>query len=93
MEVRADPSRVQRRTYKIHTWRVVNITSVVGVMKMGNIVPRVGLEPTSLAFRGQCAVITPCSLPAVTTIPMLTCVRSSLPQSLVLTTTLGYSKD
>ena len=23
---------------------------VVGVMKMGNIVPRVGIEPTSLAF-------------------------------------------
>ena len=26
---------------------------VVGVMKMGNIVPRAGLEPTSLAFRAS----------------------------------------
>ena len=25
-------------------------TSVVGVMKMGNMVPRVGIEPTSLTF-------------------------------------------
>ena len=25
-------------------------TSLIGVMKMGNIVPRAGLEPTSLAF-------------------------------------------
>ena len=27
--------------------------SVVGVMKRGNIVPRVGIEPTSLAFRAS----------------------------------------
>ena len=29
---------------------MVTATSVVGVMQMGNIVPRAGLEPTSLAF-------------------------------------------
>ena len=28
-------------------------TSVVGVMKMGNIVSRMGLEPTSLAFQAS----------------------------------------
>ena len=29
---------------------MVMATSVMGVMKMGNTVPRAGLEPTSLAF-------------------------------------------
>ena len=42
--------------FKNHTacslYRILVIaTSVVGVMKMGNIVPRMGREPTSLAFR------------------------------------------
>ena len=36
-----------RSLYRI----LVTATSVMGVMKMGNIVPRAGLEPTSLAFR------------------------------------------
>ena len=30
---------------------MVTVTSIVGVMKMGNTVPRAGIEPTSLAFR------------------------------------------
>ena len=43
----------------------------MGVMKMGNTVPREGgLEPTSLAFGGQCATITPHMFPGITTIPM-----------------------
>ena len=29
------------------------VISVVGVMKMGNIVPRAGFEPTSLAFQAS----------------------------------------
>ena len=48
----------------------------MGVMKMGNILPRAELEPTSLAFWAsvllQCAyysvLITPYKLPDVTTI-------------------------
>ena len=28
-------------------------TSIVGVMKMGNIVPRYGIEPTSLSFQAS----------------------------------------
>ena len=28
-------------------------TSVIGVMKMVNIVPRVGIEPTSMEFRAR----------------------------------------
>ena len=38
--------------------------------KMGNIVPRAGIEPASLAFQ---ASVLPCKLPDVTTIPMPTC--------------------
>ena len=48
------------------------VTSVVGMMKMGNIVPRVKIEPIS----GQCATITPRRLPDVTTIhPHLLCMQ------------------
>ena len=36
---------------------------VVGVMKMGNIVPREGIEPTSLAFRASVLTITTHRLP------------------------------
>ena len=34
----------------------------MGVMKMGNIVPRVGIEPTSLAFRTSVLTVTTCRL-------------------------------
>ena len=47
---------------------------VVRVTKVGNTVPTLGLEPTYL---GQCAAITPCRLPDVTTVPMPTCLCSS----------------
>ena len=59
-----------------------------GVMKVGNIVPRVGIEPTSLAFQANVLIITPHRLPDVITIPMPTCLCSSLPQRSVQTTTL-----
>ena len=48
---------------------------VVGVMKMGNIAPRAGIEPTSLAFQARLLTIIPPRLPDVTTLPMPTCVR------------------
>ena len=32
---------------------MVTVTSVVGMMKMGNIVPRVGMDLTSLAFQAS----------------------------------------
>ena len=43
-----------------HTWDslyriIVTATSVVGVTKIVIIVSRAGIEPTSLAFLGQCA--------------------------------------
>ena len=50
---------------------------------MGNIMPRVGLKPTSLTFRA-----TPYSPAAATTIPMPTSLCSTLPQWSVQTTTL-----
>ena len=52
----------------------------MGVVKMGNIVPKAGIAPTSLAILGQRDRITPCRLPDVTTIPTPSCVCSSLPQ-------------
>ena len=40
-------------------------TSVVGVMKMGNTVPRMGLETDISGIPGQCATITPHRLPDI----------------------------
>ena len=60
-------------------------TSVMGVMKIGNTVPRVGLEPTSLAFW---AIVLPLHLPDVTAIPTSTCLCGSLPKMSVETTTI-----
>ena len=52
-------------------------TSVVAAMKMGNIVPRVEIEPTS-GILGQQATSAPCKLPDVTTLPTTPC--TSLPE-------------
>ena len=60
-------------------------TSAVGVVKMGNNVRRVGIEPTSLAMRAR---VLPHILLLVTTIPMATCLGSSLPQRSVQTNTI-----
>ena len=60
-------------------------TSVVGVMKMGNTAPRAEIESTSLASRASVLPFTPCRFPDVTPIPMLTCLCSSMPQTLVQT--------
>ena len=42
---------------------MVTATSVVGVMKVGNIVPRARIEPTSLALQASVLSITPHRLP------------------------------
>ena len=39
-------------TCSLHSIMVM-ATSVMRMMKMGNIVPRAGIEPTSLAFQGS----------------------------------------
>ena len=61
---------------------------VVGVMKMGNTVPRVGLKPTSLSFRASMLPLHHVVFPDVTIIKTPTCPCSSLPQRSVQTTTL-----
>ena len=55
-------------------------------MKMGNIVPRMGIEYISL---GQCATITPCRHTDVTTIPLPICLCGSVPQRSRQTTTVS----
>ena len=42
------------------------LNAVAGVVKMGNIVPRVGIEPTYLAFWASELITTPSRLPDVT---------------------------
>ena len=50
------------------------IANVVGVMEMENIVPRAGIEPTSLALRVSVLTITPARLHAVIALPKPTCI-------------------
>ena len=57
-------------------------------MKMENIVPRAGIEPISQAFRASVLPMHHVGFPDVNTIPMPTCLCSSLPQRSVQTTTL-----
>ena len=45
-----------------------------GVMKMGNIVPRAGIEPTFPAFWSSVLIITSPMLPAITMLPTPTCI-------------------
>ena len=56
------------------------------VMKMGTISPKVGIEPTSLAFRYSVLTITLPRLPDVTTLPTPIYLRGSLPERSVQTT-------
>ena len=62
-------------------------SSIMGVMKMGNIVARVGIKCTSLAFQASVLTITPNRIPDVTTISMHICQCSSLPERSVQPTT------
>ena len=61
------------RTHSLHRILLM-ATSVVGVMKMGNIVPRVRIEPTCLAFWASVLTIIPPMLPVVTLLPKPTCI-------------------
>ena len=61
---------------------------VMGVMKMGTTMPSAGLNPTSLAFPDSVLPLHHVGFPDVTTIPMSTCLCSSLPLRSVQTTTL-----
>ena len=67
---------------------MVRATSVMGVMKMGNIVPTVGIEPTSLAFQASVLTITPPRFPHVTILPTPTCLCGSLLEKSAQTTTV-----
>ena len=60
----------------------------MGVMEMGNIVLRVGIELTSLAFQASVLTITPPRLCDVTTLPTPTCLCGSLPERSLQTDTL-----
>ena len=51
---------------------------VVGVMKMENTAPGVGIEPTSPGFKVSVLIITSPRLPGVTTLPMPTCLCEAL---------------
>ena len=62
---------------------LITLVCVVDAMKMGNIVPRAGIEPTSLAFQASVLTITLHRLPDVTTIPTRPCLCSSLPERAV----------
>ena len=66
------------------------IIIVVGVMKMGNIVPRAGNEPTSLAFYASVLPLHHIGFPDVMTMSTPTCLSSSLPERSVPPTTLLY---
>ena len=62
--------------------------SVVGVMKIGNIVPRVEIEPTPLTFQASVLRVTHVCLPDVTIIHMPTHLNSSIAERSVQPTTL-----
>ena len=47
----------------------MDVNTVVGEMKMGNILLKAGIEPTFLAFQASVLINTPPRLPAVTTLP------------------------
>ena len=49
---------------------VIRVSSVTGVVHVGNIAHRAGIEPTYLAFRAGVLIITPSRLPEVTTLPI-----------------------
>ena len=69
-------------------------TSAMGVMKIGNIAPRAGIELTSLAFWASVLTITSPWFHGVTIlpIPIPTCLYSSLPERSVHTTSTTLIK-
>ena len=70
-------------------YRILVMEPVSWVWWKWEILPRVGLEPSSLAFW---ASMLPCKVPDVTTIPMPPCLCSSLlPKSVQTTTIFTYA--
>ena len=67
---------------------LVTETSVVGVMEMGNIVPRAGIKPTYLEFWTSLLSVTSHRLVDFTTIPTPICLYGSLPERSVQPTTV-----
>ena len=63
-------------------------TNVAIVMKMGNIVPRAGIEPTSHTFWASLLTITPPRFLDVTILPMATFKCGTLPERPVQATIL-----
>ena len=57
---------------------IVTAIIVKDAMKMGNIVSRAEIEPTSLAFQASVLTIKPPRLHDVTTVPTPTCLCSFL---------------
>ena len=62
---------------------------ILGVMKMGNIAPRVGIKAASLAFWASMLTIKPARLPGVMTLSVSTCLCGFLPEISVQTTTVS----
>ena len=92
--VGSNPGRVKPMTSGLSVPSLaLGNTSVMRLMKVGNIVPRAEIEPTSLAFWASVLTITPHRVPDVTNVPMPTCLRSSLPERSVQITTQGYRKE
>ena len=60
----------------------------MSVMKMGNIAPRVGIEPTYLAFKASVLTVLPSGQLDLTILHVVTGLCSSLPEKSVQTTTL-----
>ena len=58
---------------------MVMATSVMGVMKMEDIVPRVGIEPISLPVQASVLITTPPRLPVDTILPMSTPITIFIP--------------
>ena len=64
------------------------INIVIGVMKIGNIAPIVGIERTPFAFHCSVLTVTPPRLSDVPILSTPTCLCSSLPDRSALTSTL-----
>ena len=56
---------------------MIMTTSVMGVMEMGNIPHRVGIEPKYFAFQTTVLTIIPLMLPDATTLPTSNCLCGS----------------
>ena len=64
----------------------------MGVVKMGNIVPRVGIEPTTFSFWASILTITPRRLPDITILPMPTYLCAFMLYKSVQTSMYVYMK-